>query len=107
MGANNGRTEIMNLPLRSKKHLNTATLECLDLDNLLTERDAEEYARNEHDFNLPVRRLQQSRVGRCAGPKYLVIDGWHVRYTRQFIDDYISKRQPRVVDPADRPAAVL
>ena len=63
------------------------------------------YAEYKHGFHLPVRRLQQSRIGRCAGPKFRKVDGWHVEYTPRFIDEYIKSRQRRVVDPADLMAA--
>lgn len=73
----------------------------LDPDRELTEREAEEYAFDAHDLHLPVSKLQRSRIGLCSGPKYLKIDGWGVRYTPRFIDEYVMSRRSHVVDPAD------
>lgn len=74
----------------------------LDAERELTEREAAEYADNVHGFHMPVSKLQRSRIGLCSGPKYLKIDGWGVRYTPRFIDEYIQSRRSHVVDPADR-----
>ena len=71
-------------------------------DQELTETEAEEYARDRQGFNLTAGRLQQSRVGRCAGPKYIKMDGFHIRYTPRFIDEYVKANKPRVIDPAKR-----
>ena len=75
-------------------------------DQDLTETEAEEYARDRHGFNLTIGRLQQSRVGKCTGPKYIKKDGFHVRYTRRFIDEYVEENKPRVIDPGQRFAEV-
>ncbi len=77
----------------------------LDPQHELTEREAAEYAQGVHGFHMPVSKLQRSRIGLCSGPKYLKIDGWGVRYTPKFIDEYIDSRSSHVVDPADRLAA--
>ena len=69
----------------------------LDPKHELTEREAAEYAQSVHDFHIPISKLQRSRIGRCSGPKYLKIDGWGVRYTPQFIDEYIQSRRSHVV----------
>ena len=74
----------------------------LDPQHELTEREAAEYAQGVHSFHMPVSKLQRSRIGLCSGPKYLKIDGWGVRYTPQFINEYIQSRRSHVVDPADR-----
>ena len=71
-------------------------------DQELTVTAAEEYARDRHGFNLTAGRLQQSRVGRCAGPKYIKKEGCHIRYTPRFLDEYIEANKPRVIDPAKR-----
>ena len=75
-------------------------------DQELTETEAEEYARDRHGFNLTIGRLQQSHVGKCTGPKYIKKDGFHVRYTRSFIDEHVEANKPRVIDPSERMAAV-
>ncbi len=74
----------------------------MDPENELTEREAAEYADSVHGFHMPVSKLQRSRIGLCSGPKYFKIDGWGVRYTPQFIDEYIQSRRSHVMDPADR-----
>ena len=75
-------------------------------DQELTETEAVAYARDRHGFNLTAGRLQQSRVGRCAGPKYIKKEGFHIRYTPRFLDEYIEANKPRVIDPSERMAAV-
>ena len=75
-------------------------------DQELTETEAEEYAQARHGCNLTIGRLQQSHVGKCTGPKYIKKDGFHVRYTRRFIDEYVEANKPRVIDPSERMAAV-
>ena len=72
----------------------------------LTETEAAAYAQARHGFKLTVGRLQQSRVGKCTGPKYIKKDGFHVRYTRCFIDEYVEANKPIVIDPADRMAVI-
>lgn len=103
MGANTGEAIMKKLPLRSLKNKSNGTNHFRP-NQELTEHEAEEYAR-QRGFHLPVSRLQQSRVGRCTGPKFLKKDGWCVRYTPQFIDEYIDARRSYVVDPADLMAA--
>ena len=73
-------------------------------DRQMTEAEAVEYARKRHGFTLPKSRLQQSRAGRCSGPKYIKKDGFHVCYTRRFIDEYVNANKPRIIDPTDRMA---
>lgn len=77
----------------------------LILDQELTETEAVEYALETHDVDWTKSRLQQSRAGRCSGPKYIKKDGFHVRYTRRFIDEYVIANKPRIIDPADRMAS--
>lgn len=91
-------------PVKRRSKVNGANR--LDPDEPLNEQQAQAYAEDKHGFHLPVSRLQQSRIGRCAGPKFRKVDGWHVEYTPRFIDEYIQARQRRVVDPADLMAAV-
>lgn len=67
----------------------------------LTEVEAAEYALAQYGFHLPISRLQQSRIGRCHGPKFIKKDGWAVRYLPKHIDEYIAANRSRVVDPAE------
>ena len=99
MGVNTGETTMRKLSLRSLKNKSNGANQ-FDPDQELTEREAEEYAR-QRGFHLPVSRLQQSRVGRCTGPKFLKKDGWSVRYTPRFLNESINSRETRVVDPAE------
>lgn len=39
------------------------------------------------------------------GPRYIVVNGYWIRYTRKDVDPLIESRMPRVVDPARRVAA--
>ena len=105
MGANTGENAMTKLPKRAKRRSKVNGTKRLDPDEPLNEQQAQAYAEDRHGFHLPVRRLQQSRIGRCTGPKFRKVDGWHVEYTPRFIDEYIQARLPRVVDPADRIAA--
>ena len=99
MGANTGEAIMKKLPLRSLKNKSNGTSHFRP-NQELTEHEAEEYALS-RGFHLPVSRLQQSRVGRCTGPRFLKKDGWGVRYTQRFLDEYIDGRETRVVDPAE------
>ena len=71
-------------------------------DQEINEVQAEAYASKRHGFRLTVSRLRQSRAGKCAGPKYIKKDGFHIRYTPRFIDEYVEENKPRVIDPTDR-----
>ncbi len=74
-----------------------------DPDEQLTEFEAVEYAES-RGYRLPLGRLRMSRLTnpRSAGPRFLKVDGYHVRYTRQFIDEFIAACKPCVIDPAER-----
>ena len=73
----------------------------LDPDQEITERQASMYAEEVFGVQLPISRLQRSRIGLCPGPRFLKVDGWGVRYTPRLLDEYFQERQSCVVDPAD------
>ena len=77
-------------------------LERMKADQEINEVEAETYALEQHGFRLTVSRLQQSRAGKCAGPKYIKMDGFHIRYTARFIDECVKANKPRVIDPSGR-----
>lgn len=105
MGATTGENVMAILPKRAKKKRQVTCSNDLDPDHELTELEAEEYS-IKRGFHLSLSRLRMSRMNNppCNGPKFLKIDGWHVRYTPRFLDEYIDARQPRIVDPAERMA---
>lgn len=106
MGATTGENVMAILPKRVKKKRQVTCSNDLDPDHELTELEAEEYSIR-RGCHLSLNRLRMSRMNNppCNGPKFLKIDGWHVRYTPRLLDEYIDARLPCVVDPADRISA--
>ncbi len=87
------------LPTRRKKKLNG---DRLNPDEQLTPTQACAYAA-EHDVYLNINILTLLRRD-GKGPKYLIINGRWVRYTRRYLDPFIKTRLPRVINPAQRMA---
>lgn len=69
-------------------------------DELLNEYEAADF------LGLSVHWLRMSRLAKpkWAGPKYIKLDGYHVRYDPEDLRDFKASRNggPRIIDPAER-----
>ena len=81
-----------------KIHIKKMNGNRLDLNEQLTPRQACAYAA-EHDVHINTNVLALLRRD-GKGPRYLLIDGRWIRYTRRYLDPFIKTRLPRVIKPA-------
>ena len=85
---------------RSKRHNANGKYNGLDPDEQLTPRQACAYAA-ECGVQITTNILAMERRD-GKGPKYILIDGRWIRYTRSYLDPYIETRLPRVIKPASQ-----